>query len=168
MRACLRVSTMVYPKSWSMLRVAGAEAVRLWPFVVGFGVMNVAVCSLVAGLDGACARAPAAGSEGSSSTAPHVLGGQTMGPQPCHGRVASVARARRGAQRAARGRPFLSGALVTLAPLCAPTHTMWHAGAPRLAQGGSKAFGLPEVLRAHRGILQGQRGAASVGTRGAT
>eukprot|EP00235_Prasinoderma_singulare_P011500 CAMPEP_0119160454 /NCGR_PEP_ID=MMETSP1315-20130426/400_1 /TAXON_ID=676789 /ORGANISM="Prasinoderma singularis, Strain RCC927" /LENGTH=63 /DNA_ID=CAMNT_0007153109 /DNA_START=30 /DNA_END=221 /DNA_ORIENTATION=+ len=42
---------MVYPKSWSMLRVAGAEAVRLWPFVVGFGVMNVAVCSLVAGLD---------------------------------------------------------------------------------------------------------------------
>lgn len=52
---------------------------RLWPFVVGFGVMNVAVCSLVAGLDGACARAPAAGSEGSSSTAPHVLGGANDG-----------------------------------------------------------------------------------------
>ena len=159
---------MVYPKSWSMLRVAGAEAVRLWPFVVGFGVMNVAVCSLVAGLDGACARAPAAGSEGSSSTAPHVLGGANHGTPP----VPWTRRERRegaaGAQRAARGRPFLSGALVTLAPLCAPTHTMWHAGAPRLAQGGSKAFGLPEVLRAHRGILQGQRGAASVGTRGAT
>lgn len=44
---------MVYPKSWSMLRVAGAEAKRLWPFVVGFGVMNVAIMNFCAGLDGA-------------------------------------------------------------------------------------------------------------------
>eukprot|EP00793_Prasinoderma_coloniale_P006971 PRCOL_00001803-RA len=42
---------MVYPKSWSMLRVAGAEAKRLWPFVVGFGVMNVAIMNFCAGLD---------------------------------------------------------------------------------------------------------------------
>lgn len=124
---------------------------RLWPFVVGFGVMNVAVCSLVAGLDGACARAPAAGSEGSSSTAPHVLGGQTMGPQPCHGRVASVARARRGAQRAARGRPFLSGALVTLAPLVRP-----HAHDVARRRAAARSGGV-EGIRVARGAASAPR-----------